>query len=86
MPWEGVAAARAGIELNAFKLGDFGIPYCYSPVLAVHPQTLQEQPELVRSFLAATARGFEWAAQHPAEAAQVRVGRVGEACHADIAG
>jgi hypothetical protein len=29
MPWEGVAAQRAGVELNVFKLGDYGIPYCY---------------------------------------------------------
>jgi ABC-type nitrate/sulfonate/bicarbonate transport system substrate-binding protein len=71
MPWEGVAAQRAGVELNAFKLGDFGIPYCYSPVLAVHPQTLAQSPDLVRSFLAATAKGYEFAAEHPAEAAQL---------------
>lgn len=71
MPWEGVAAERAGVELTSFKLADYGIPYCYSPVLAAHPQTLSENPGLVCSFLAATAKGFEWAAQNPREAAEV---------------
>lgn len=71
MPWEGVAAQRAGIELNAFKLSDYGIPYCYSPVLAAHPQTLSQNTELVKAFLAATAKGFEYAAQNPAEAAEL---------------
>ncbi|WIA16955.1 hypothetical protein OEZ85_013874 [Tetradesmus obliquus] len=69
LPWEGVAAQRAGIPLNTFKLEDYNIPYCYSPVLAAHPDTLASQPDTVRSFLAATARGYEWAAAHPAEAA-----------------
>jgi hypothetical protein len=68
MPWEGVAAERAGVELNVFKLRDYGVTYCYSPVLAAHPQTLAQQPDLVRSFLAATARGFACAAAN-AEAA-----------------
>lgn len=71
MPWEGVAAQRAGVELNAFKLGDYGIPYCYSPVLAAHPQTLASNPDMVKTFLAATAKGFEYAAQNPAESAQL---------------
>ncbi|KAF6254748.1 NMT1/THI5 like-domain-containing protein [Scenedesmus sp. NREL 46B-D3] len=69
LPWEGVAAQRANVALNTFKLEDYGIPYCYSPVLAAHPDTLAGQPDAVRSFLAATARGYEWAAAHPKEAA-----------------
>jgi ABC-type nitrate/sulfonate/bicarbonate transport system substrate-binding protein len=69
LPWEGVAAQRANIPLNTFKLEDYGIPYCYSPVLAAHPDTLASQPDTVRSFLAATAKGYEWAAANPKEAA-----------------
>lgn len=71
MPWEGVAAQRAGVDLNVFKLSDYGIPYCYSPVLAAHPQTLDQNPDVVKAFLAATARGYEYAAEHPAEAAEL---------------
>lgn len=71
MPWEGVAAQRSGVELNAFKLSDYDIPYGYSPVLAAHPQTLAQNPDLARAFLAATARGYDYAAQHPDEAAEL---------------
>jgi ABC-type nitrate/sulfonate/bicarbonate transport system substrate-binding protein len=39
--WEGVQAARRGVALNAFRLGDFGIPYGYSPVLLAHPDALR---------------------------------------------
>lgn len=76
LPWEGVAAQQAGIELNAFKLEDYGISYGYSPVLAAHPDTLAQNPDLVRTFLAATAKGFEYAAQNPDEAADILVSEV----------
>ena len=33
MPWEGVEASRKGVELNAFRLSESGIPYGYSPVV-----------------------------------------------------
>jgi hypothetical protein len=80
LPWEGVAAQRANIPLNTFKLEDYGIPYCYSPVLAAHPDTLVSQPEAVRSFLAATAKGYEWAAANPKEAAAVLCAEVSADC------
>jgi ABC-type nitrate/sulfonate/bicarbonate transport system substrate-binding protein len=76
MPWEGVAAQQSGLELNVFKLEDYNIPYGYSPVLAAHPDILKSQPDLVRSFLAASARGFEFAAQHPEEAAELLLAEV----------
>ncbi|CAL8460828.1 g359 [Coccomyxa elongata] len=68
--WEGVDAQLKGVDLNVFKLADYGIPYGYTPVLVALPQTLQEKPDVVRAFLRATARGFQYAAQHPAEAAK----------------
>lgn len=41
MGWEGVEAQRRGVELNEFKLEDYGIPYGYSPVLAAQIETLR---------------------------------------------
>jgi ABC-type nitrate/sulfonate/bicarbonate transport system substrate-binding protein len=40
-------------------------------VLAAHPKTLASDPDTVKAFLAATARGYAYAAQNPAEAAQL---------------
>lgn len=34
-------AERAGVQLNTFKLEDYGVAYGYSPVLAAHPDTLR---------------------------------------------
>lgn len=41
MGWEGVEARRKGIELNEFKLEDYGIPYGYTPVLAAEMDSLR---------------------------------------------
>ncbi len=39
--WEGVDAQLRGVELNAFSLDQYGVPYGYTPVLAALPQTLE---------------------------------------------
>lgn len=67
MGWEGVEAARKGVELNVFTLSEAGIPYGYSPLLVADPTRLDAQ--VTRTFLDATSRGFQWAVAHPGEAA-----------------
>ena len=69
MGWEGVEAKLKGVELNTFYLQDFGIPYGYAPVLMASPALIDEQPAVVQAFLGAAARGFEFAAAQPEEAA-----------------
>ncbi|MEW5316999.1 MAG: hypothetical protein WDW38_008333 [Sanguina aurantia] len=78
MGWEGVEARRKGVELNTFKLEDFGVAYGYSPVLVTHPDIIRDQPALVSSFLAATSKGYTWAAANPAEAAELFLSTVSE--------
>ena len=58
-----------GVELNVFDLDSFGIPYGYSPLLVADPSRLD--PATTKAFLAATARGFAFAAEHPEEAASL---------------
>lgn len=55
---------------------DYKVPYGYSPVLAAHPSTLSSSPDMVKAFLAATAKGYAWAAAQPAEAAALLVSAV----------
>jgi len=69
MGWEGVEAARKGVALNVFKLKDYAVPYCPSPVLVADATTLDGA--LATAFLAATARGFAFAAAQPEEAARL---------------
>uniref|UniRef100_A0A0D6R7S3 Thiamine pyrimidine synthase n=1 Tax=Araucaria cunninghamii TaxID=56994 RepID=A0A0D6R7S3_ARACU len=58
--WEGVEAKHKKIELNEFRLADYGIPYGYSPVVFVHPDTIIAYPDMVKHFLRATAKGYTY--------------------------
>ncbi|PSC72392.1 putative WD repeat-containing [Micractinium conductrix] len=74
--WEGVQADRQGLNLNTFKLGDYGIPYGYSPVLLAHPDAISSQGDTLRAVLAAAAEGYKYAAAHPEEAADLFISAV----------
>ncbi len=41
MGWEGVEAAIKGVELNVFRLGNYGVAYQYAPVLSATPEGLR---------------------------------------------
>lgn len=69
--WEGVEAEQRGIELSTFKLGDYGIPYGYSPVLCASEDRIANDPGILTSFLQATKRGFEFATSRPEQAAEI---------------
>jgi NitT/TauT family transport system substrate-binding protein len=70
--WEGISAEIEGVALRSFSLHDEGVPYGYSPCLLSHPSLLSSHAgrALLQSFLAATERGFQFAAANPIEAAE----------------
>lgn len=43
----------------------------YTPVIIANQNTLEEDPEMVRKFLAATAKGYDYAAANPEEGARI---------------
>ena len=64
------------------KLNDFPINYMelrqlderldyYTPVIIANNDTLENRPELVKSFLAATEKGYKYAIENPDESAQI---------------
>jgi NitT/TauT family transport system substrate-binding protein len=71
MPWEGVQAERDGVDLNAFALDDYGVPYGYTPVLLARPTAIEDRADELSRFLDATRRGYEFAADNPDEAARL---------------
>jgi ABC-type nitrate/sulfonate/bicarbonate transport system substrate-binding protein len=71
--WEGIEARERGIALRTFAFGDYGFPDFYQVVLACDPRWLAAEPELARAFLAATVRGFEFAAAEPDQAAAILI-------------
>lgn len=66
---EGVEARLAGTPLQTFSLTAYGVPDYYTPVLVADPARLSSNTPKLRAFLAATARGYSYAEEHPKEAA-----------------
>ncbi|MDI3535182.1 MAG: NitT/TauT family transport system substrate-binding protein [Thermosediminibacterales bacterium] len=70
--WDGVAAELKGIPLNVIMLKDFdpALDY-YTPVIITNEDNIQNNPELVKKFLAATTKGYEFAIENPEESANI---------------
>ncbi|HXS48484.1 MAG TPA: ABC transporter substrate-binding protein [Solirubrobacterales bacterium] len=65
---EGVALRRQGIPIRVFKVDRYGAPPYPELILTASQRTIESDPELVDAVVAATARGYELAADHPAQA------------------
>ncbi|MHB1295772.1 MAG: ABC transporter substrate-binding protein [Anaerolineae bacterium] len=69
--WDGVQAELRGVDLNTVPLYGSCLPDYYTPVVIAGESTIADHPDLVRRFLAATTRGYTYAAEHPDEAAEI---------------
>jgi ABC-type nitrate/sulfonate/bicarbonate transport system substrate-binding protein len=77
---QGFQAERIGLEIDYFPLSDYAdcIPNYYTPVVITSEAMLRDDPELVRSFLAALSEAHEYVMAEPADAARVLAGAVPE--------
>lgn len=80
MGWEGIQAQREGLALNVFPItancsssAATPIPDYYTPVIVSSQGYLAAHGDIARRFLAATQQGYEFAAAHPSEAAQMLI-------------
>jgi ABC-type nitrate/sulfonate/bicarbonate transport system substrate-binding protein len=71
--WEAIQARLAGKPLKTFKLASYGVPPEYSALIASSGRFLRSHPGLARRFLAATTRGYRYAANHPRAAARILI-------------
>ncbi len=73
--WTGVEAELRGVPLNYVALKDWTncLPDYYTPVLITSEQTISQNPDLVRRFMAATSKGYQFAIAQPAEAATILI-------------
>lgn len=69
--WEGIQAQREGLKLNEFYITDNGIPDYYTPTIITSPNEIKQQPDLLKRFMAATARGYEFARTNVRASAQI---------------
>ncbi len=69
--WTGVEAELKGMDLNFIELRkiDNALNY-YTPVLIAGEKLINEDPELIKRFLRATAKGYNLAIENPSAAAE----------------
>lgn len=70
--WEGIHAELQGIDLTYIPLAELDpvLDY-YTPVIVTSEALIQEDPDLVRRFTRAIARGYTYAARQPESAADM---------------
>src|SRR5258707_2798295 len=69
--WEVIQAQRAGVKLNVFPITNYGVADYYTPTIITSPAEIKQKPDLLRRFMAATERGYEYARTHEQESAQI---------------
>nr|WP_223068114.1 ABC transporter substrate-binding protein [Paenibacillus caui] len=72
--WTGIEAELRGEKLDMLYVKDYSkdLDY-YTPVIATNEKTIKEDPDLVKAFMKATSKGYEYAIAHPDEAADVLI-------------
>ena len=77
--WDGIATKIAGLDTNYLNFADYGreLDY-YSPVIIANNEYLEKNPETTKKFLEAVKKGYEYAIEHPEEAANILVKAVPE--------
>jgi ABC-type nitrate/sulfonate/bicarbonate transport system substrate-binding protein len=70
--WTGVEAELRGEKINMVYLTDYSekLDY-YTPVLTTNEKMISENPETVKAFVKAAAKGYEFAIENPGDAADI---------------
>ncbi len=77
--WDGVEAKRRGIELNLIVLKDLNPVFdYYTPVLITSQNMIDTRPEIVRAFLKASSKAYEYCIANPVQAADILTKQVPE--------
>jgi ABC-type nitrate/sulfonate/bicarbonate transport system substrate-binding protein len=72
--WQGIEAEQRGLKLNMLYLADASkdLDY-YTPVLITSEKKIKEDPATINDFMQAVSKGYQFAIQHPDEAANILV-------------
>ncbi len=72
--WGGILAEERDFPIDFFYFKDYSPALdFYTPVIISTNAYLEENPDEAKAFLAACARGYEYAIEHPEEAAQLLI-------------
>ena len=77
--WAGVACEVAGLDIDYFAFADIDPVFdYYTPVIIGNNDFLKNDPDTAKAFLDAVRRGYEYAIEHPEEAAEILMEAVPE--------
>ncbi|MFM9282322.1 ABC transporter substrate-binding protein [Paenibacillus jiagnxiensis] len=70
--WTGIEAELRGEQLDMLYVKDYSksLDY-YTPVIVTNEETINSDPELVKAFMSATAKGYQYAIDQPEKAAEI---------------
>ncbi|MNJ57322.1 NMT1/THI5 like protein [compost metagenome] len=70
--WTGIEAELRGEPLDMLYVKDYSpsLDY-YTPVIVSNEKTIESDPELVKKFMKATTKGYQYAIDHPEESASM---------------
>ena len=72
--WTAVEAKLRGVDLRFLGLTDLGcVPDYYTPVLITNERLIADRPDVVQRWVRAVARGYEFAIDNPAAAAEILI-------------
>ncbi|MDF9794775.1 ABC-type nitrate/sulfonate/bicarbonate transport system substrate-binding protein [Catalinimonas alkaloidigena] len=72
LPWEGMKAKyeRDNLKFYAFQLGNYDIPYGYSPLIISHQDVVDQKGIAIKVFLEAVEEGWRYVYNSPEKAAK----------------
>lgn len=72
--WTGIEAEMKGADYNFIQRIDYAEELnAYSPLIITSEQTIKEQPDMVKKFMEATAKGYQLAIENPDEATDLLI-------------
>ena len=72
--WGGINAEVEGVDCDYFAFSDINPVFdYYTPVIIANNDYLESNPDQAKAFMEATAKGYEYAAENPDEAAQILI-------------
>ena len=69
--WEGVEASKKNIDLELYKMSDFGIPYSYSPILFSSSDYINNNSNTVKKFIESSRKGYIYCYKNMGEAVSI---------------
>lgn len=69
--WEGVEASKKNIDLELYKMSDFGIPYSYSPILFSSSDYINNNSNTVKKFIESSRKGYTYCYENMDEAVSI---------------